>query len=174
MQNNDKTSKFEKLIRKVLSTAFPNDVAAYNERPDFLKNEKTGKNFELDIWYKSLGFAVECNGVHHGFMDKYARDKFKKAKCLEQGINLIQIEKPRDVFWMLKQLLPERRVRLPRGLVKEITSYPTVFKKRGNLEIAASIEKGYRNAYDKQLSETEAIRRRMEIRGTYKAPLRTR
>ena len=38
-------SYLETIIRKFLNYYLSDFVATYNERPDFLKNEKTGKNF---------------------------------------------------------------------------------------------------------------------------------
>ena len=72
-------------------------------RPDFLKNEKTGSNLELDFFNKELKIAVEYNGKQHYkfipfFHKKYAKfekmkesDKIKRKLCQEKGILLIII-----------------------------------------------------------------------------------
>jgi len=78
-------------------------------RPDFLKNETTGKNLELDGFSAEiptrlgLGLGFEFNGPqHYFFTPKYhrdeadfqgqlLRDKLKKALCIENGVMLLVI-----------------------------------------------------------------------------------
>jgi hypothetical protein len=71
-------------------------------RPDFLKY-KTGKNLELDGYNSNLKLAFEYQGVQHrkytpmfhktyrDFKKQQERDEFKKQKCIEHGIRLIEI-----------------------------------------------------------------------------------
>jgi len=72
-------------------------------RPDFLKNEITGKNLELDCYNDELKLAIEYNGIQHyeytpvfhktrdSFYNTKYRDKMKATLCHENGIKLIVV-----------------------------------------------------------------------------------
>lgn len=72
-------------------------------RPDFLKNEKTGNNLEIDIYNDELKLGIEYSGKQHyeytpylhknyqAFLEQVERDKIKEQKCKENGINLIVV-----------------------------------------------------------------------------------
>jgi len=74
----------------------------FSERPVWLKNKKTNKSLELDIYSDRLGIAIEYNGSMHykvcgGFFNEqelFIRkrlDKMKVTTCKKKGINLIVI-----------------------------------------------------------------------------------
>jgi hypothetical protein len=70
-------------------------------RPDFLKNEKTGSNLEIDIYNDDLKLGIEYSGRqhyeyvphfhkdHNAFLEQKYRDEIKEKKCKENGIKLI-------------------------------------------------------------------------------------
>jgi len=70
-------------------------------RPNFLNNEVTGNNLELDLYNESLKIAIEYNGKQHyvytpyfhksydSFLNQKYRDKMKSDKCKDLGISLI-------------------------------------------------------------------------------------
>lgn len=72
-------------------------------RPDFLKNPKTGRNLELDMYNDELKIAVEYNGIQHrtyapyfhkspnDYLDQVERDKHKAKRCKEIGVTLIVV-----------------------------------------------------------------------------------
>lgn len=72
-------------------------------RPDFLKNELTGKNLELDCYNHRLRLAVEYNGIQHykfpnyfhkskeEFIQQVRRDDLKRRLCDEHGVYLIVV-----------------------------------------------------------------------------------
>jgi hypothetical protein len=72
-------------------------------RPDFLKNEITGKNLELDCYNDELKLAIEYNGIQHyeytpvfhknkdSFYNTKYRDKMKETLCHENGVKLIVV-----------------------------------------------------------------------------------
>lgn len=72
-------------------------------RPDFLKNEITGKNLELDCYNEELKLAIEYNGIQHYeytpifhkskdvFYNTKYRDKMKDTLCRENGVKLIVV-----------------------------------------------------------------------------------
>ena len=70
-------------------------------RPEFLKNPKSGRNLELDMYNNDLKLALEYQGAQHrvytpyfhksyeDFLSQVERDTYKKKKCEEEGIKLI-------------------------------------------------------------------------------------
>ncbi len=97
------TSQTEQLARDLLRHHFPFLHAVYNSRPDWLRNPKTGRRLELDIWFPQISVAVEAQGAQHGrpilglqkdhadFMAQQARDAVKAAVCASRGIELIAV-----------------------------------------------------------------------------------
>ena len=94
-------SSGETLCRKLATEAF--NVPFIKIRPDFLKNNVTGANLELDIYNESLKLAIEYNGRQHydyvpffhknyeHFQTQKYRDEIKKMLCKQNGIHLIEI-----------------------------------------------------------------------------------
>ena len=74
-------------------------------RPDFLRNEVTGNNFnlELDCFNPELKLAVEYNGIQHykftpyfhksneHFLNQKYRDFMKRTLCKNTGVTLIEV-----------------------------------------------------------------------------------
>ncbi len=93
LKKNEKECK--RILEKILNVEFK------SVRPDFLKNPKTKKNLELDMYNEDLQLALEYQGVQHRkyspyFHKKYTdfllqleRDKFKKEICRQKNIKLI-------------------------------------------------------------------------------------
>jgi len=91
-----------KIIQKIYNKPFP------SVRPDFLKSPMTRKNLELDCYNEELGIALEYNGQQHytytphfhrnkkNFYSQVHRDDWKRKKCKEMGIKLIEIP-----YWII-------------------------------------------------------------------------
>jgi len=72
-------------------------------RPDWLKNPKTNRRLELDLYCEKLKIAVECQGLQHykkisrfkmtdtDLKSQQYRDSIKRKLCKEKGIILIEI-----------------------------------------------------------------------------------
>lgn len=101
---NRKSSLGEFICRKTLETIF--DEPFPNKRYRFLKNPETGCPLELDGYNEFLRLAFEFQGDQHStfpnkyqkteadkkeFLKQLRRDKFKKEKCKQMGINLLLI-----------------------------------------------------------------------------------
>jgi hypothetical protein len=101
---NKKKSRFPKKkneteCRRIMEKLFR--VPFSSIRPDFLKNPKTNRNLELDMFNKDLYLAVEYQGAQHrtytpffhrtykDYTDQVSRDEYKKKRCIEEGIDLI-------------------------------------------------------------------------------------
>lgn len=94
-------SKGETLCRSLANKIFGKPFDKI--RPDFLKNNVTGANLELDIFNEEIKVAIEYNGEQHykyipffhknyeHFMNQKYRDEIKRMLCIQNGIYLIEI-----------------------------------------------------------------------------------
>jgi hypothetical protein len=94
-------SKGETLCRDIAQRLFNKPFTKV--RPDFLKNNVTGSNLELDIYNEELKIAIEYNGQQHykyvpffhknyeHFLNQKYRDEIKRMLCRQNGIHLIEI-----------------------------------------------------------------------------------
>jgi hypothetical protein len=92
-------SNGEKECRRVLEKL--TNKKFIKARPDFLKNNVTGHNLELDCFNEELKLAVEYNGIQHyeftprfhsskdAFFNSKYRDLMKKELCEQNNIKLI-------------------------------------------------------------------------------------
>lgn len=79
------------------------DTIVTGYRPDYLKNQETGKNLEIDAYHPESKIGIEYNGIQHYIypnifhksreeFDKCVqRDKLKYQLAKENGIKLIVI-----------------------------------------------------------------------------------
>ena len=100
-QHTVRDSKLELATKYHLEDMFQRPF--YKIRPDFLKNESTGRNLEIDLFNKEMMLAVEIQGVQHykfspkfhltekHFHEQQQRDQMKAHKCRQNGIRLIEI-----------------------------------------------------------------------------------
>ena len=85
--------KSEECVGEVLTNIIP-EYKFKKIRPDWLKNFKTEKNFELDFYCEELKLAIEYQGLQHeeyvpffhnndinNFYIQQENDKFKKKVC---------------------------------------------------------------------------------------------
>ena len=96
-----KESKGERASRAAAERIFNKPFTKI--RPDFLKNDVTQHNLELDVYNEDLQLAIEYSGRQHyefvpffhknyeAFLNQKYRDEMKKTKCKENGIKLIEI-----------------------------------------------------------------------------------
>jgi hypothetical protein len=95
------TSKTEIECRKIVESIFQKPFPKV--RPFFLKNPRTGKNLELDMYNDDLKLAIEVDGPQHHQYNPYfhkniddfryqlEKDQIKNKKCDELGITLLRI-----------------------------------------------------------------------------------
>lgn len=108
-------SKGETLCREAAEKIFKKNFVKV--RPDFLKNNVTGMNLELDIYNEELKLAIEFNGQQHykyvpffhknyeHFLNQKYRDEIKKMLCKQNNIHLIEISyelAPTDIETTIK------------------------------------------------------------------------
>lgn len=101
VNSNAVQSKGEQECRRVIEEITQKPFTKH--RPDFLKNEITGKNLELDCYNDELKLAIEYNGIQHyeytpvfhknrdSFYNTKYRDKMKASLCHENGVKLIVV-----------------------------------------------------------------------------------
>jgi hypothetical protein len=94
-------NKYENICREIVEKIYNKPFPSV--RPDFLKNPKTGKNLELDMYNSELNLALEYNGSQHyhynpyyhpsydHYLSQVERDDFKRQVCKSKGITLIEI-----------------------------------------------------------------------------------
>lgn len=92
----------EELCARIMSEHFKRDMKI-NTRPSFLRNPKTGKCLELDVYDQITRTAVEYNGAQHykypntfhkteeEFNEQIYRDKLKKKLCKKENVKLIVV-----------------------------------------------------------------------------------
>lgn len=95
------TKKHEEECRRILQNIFKRPFASI--RPKELRYPLTGRNLELDCYNPELRLALEYQGRQHykytpvfhknyeEFVAQINRDQFKKQRCRELGITLIEI-----------------------------------------------------------------------------------
>lgn len=93
--------KNEERCREVIQSIY--NAPFKKIRPNFLKNPKTGRNLELDMYNDNLKIALEYNGIQHrtyapyfhksqnDYYDQVDRDKLKDRLCKENGVLLIVV-----------------------------------------------------------------------------------
>ena len=120
IQHTPNDSKLELQTKFLLEEIFK--VPFYKIRPDFLKNEVTGYNLEIDLYNDDLKLAVEVQGDQHykftpffhrnkdAFMMQRYRDEMKKQKCMKRGITLIEIPYKVGEKGLKKYLLTQLRL----------------------------------------------------------------
>jgi hypothetical protein len=95
------TYKNEERCREIIQEIY--NLPFKKVRPDFLKNPKTGRNLELDMYNDVLKIALEYNGIQHRTYAPYfhkspldydaqvERDALKIKRCGEEGVTLITV-----------------------------------------------------------------------------------
>lgn len=99
---NKTEEKCRVIIQRIYGRRFP------SVRPDFLKSPMTKQNLELDCYNADLKIALEYNGRQHytytphfhktkkNFYSQVHRDDWKRKRCRELGIRLIEVP-----YWIL-------------------------------------------------------------------------
>lgn len=101
IQHTPNDSKLEIQSKLILESIFKKPF--YKIRPNFLRNDVTGYNLEIDLYNDDLKLGVEVQGDQHykftpffhknkeHFLNQRYRDEMKKEKCKKEGITLIEI-----------------------------------------------------------------------------------
>ncbi len=120
IQHTAEDSKLELQTKFLVESIF--NLPFYKIRPNFLRNEVTGHNLEIDLYNDHLKLAIEVQGDQHykftpffhrnkeTFMLQRYRDEMKKQKCLQEGITLIEIPYKVGEKGLKKYLLTQLRL----------------------------------------------------------------
>lgn len=100
-QKQKRINKTEEMCRKIIQQIYNKPFPSV--RPDFLQSPMTKKNLEIDCYNSELKIGLEYNGCQHynyneyfhktkkNFYSQVHRDDWKRNKCKELGIRLIEI-----------------------------------------------------------------------------------
>lgn len=115
-RKNIKEYSYEKKIKHCLTKLYPS-YEFKKIRPSWLRNEKTGRNLELDFYCEKLNLGIESQSADHykfipafhkteeAFQKQQARDKLKKELCEKKGVKLICIPYYEiDYYWTDEKL----------------------------------------------------------------------
>jgi hypothetical protein len=120
IQHTPNDSKLELQCKLHLENIFK--IPFYKIRPNFLRNEVTGYNLEIDLYNDDLKLGVEVQGDQHykftpffhrnkeTFMLQRYRDEMKKEKCKKEGITLIEIPYKVGEKGLKKYLITQLRI----------------------------------------------------------------
>lgn len=120
MEHTPKDSRLELQTKFLLENIFKTKF--YKIRPNFLRNDVTGYNLEIDLYNNDLKLAVEVQGDQHyrftpffhrnkeTFLNQRYRDEMKKQKCMKAGITLIEIPYSVGEKGLKKYLLEQLRL----------------------------------------------------------------
>ena len=120
IQHTPNDSKLELQTKFLLENIFK--VPFYKVRPNFLRNDVTGYNLEIDLYNDDLKLAIEVQGDQHykftpffhknkdSFTMQRYRDEMKKQKCIKEGITLIEIPYKVGEKGLKKYLLTQLRL----------------------------------------------------------------
>ena len=87
-------SKFENEVKYFIKKL--NYCFKANDRTQLI-NPNTGRFLELDLYFKNLNKAIECNGVYwHSSPERESIDNIKKELCKKYGIELLIVN---DIDW---------------------------------------------------------------------------
>lgn len=125
------SSIWENQLKYYLKLKYPNYSFFYNYRPNWLKNEKTGENLELDIYCRELNQGWEFQGWQHYRDEKQVeRDKIKKKLCRQMGVKLSAVTLKQLEKW-LKPVLKKENSKY-KDLAKNVSSYAKVSREKFN------------------------------------------
>lgn len=160
-------SRIEELTREYCKVILPREKVLYNIRPDWLLNEITKKNLELDIYFENLKIGIEVNGYfHHNDEGTKIRDSIKKGLCVRRGIKLFVINRKQDLLGLRKVLGRELNIILP-DIPKEL-NYSIKKYTNGNRFIRVlrfkKLNKKHKRGILQQQEETEGIKRRNTLK----------
>jgi hypothetical protein len=92
-------SKRQQMLYLMIKVLFPESVVIMNYRHPDMKYSGSKKPLELDIFVPHLALAFEYQGEQHympkelfgSAKDRLERDSQKRAKCLQNGITLVEV-----------------------------------------------------------------------------------
>jgi hypothetical protein len=121
-------------LKRALQLVLPHHKPLLNYRHPRLLHSKSGRQMELDVYYKDLRLGFEYQGRQHfkdsfnqgGFQRQTHRDREKQAQCKRLSITLIQVpfwwnKSPISLAATIQQHRPEIQLRLAVD-VKDIAS----------------------------------------------------
>lgn len=88
---NMKTSLGEEILRTLVKGRYKRTKILFNFRPDGLRNPKTNRKLELDIYLPKLKLAFEFQGSQHAYFYQSFKDEVKVIWANKHGIRLTNV-----------------------------------------------------------------------------------
>lgn len=85
------TSLGEKILRELVKSRYKRTKILYNHRPESLRNPKTNRKLELDIYLPRLRLAFEFQGTQHAWFYQSFKDEVKVVWAEKHGVKLIKV-----------------------------------------------------------------------------------
>lgn len=151
-----KLSLGENYLRQLVEKHHPGQEILHNIRPSWLKNPKTGRPLELDIFLPHLKIAYEFQGGFHKKFYQSFKDRIKKELCEKEGVEL-------KVLWGAQLIKFIRHFKIPikNKTLKKINIYSRKFKKgKGNKH---GIRKAEQYINEKRYSEAQEKEKEFEL-----------
>ncbi len=133
----------------VIREIIPNYEFVEDYRPNFLKNEKTGKNLEIDIFCVEKNFGFEYQGAHH-FRSIDGSNPDKSREHDYKKIEMIKKRKPGAVIIELfeSDLKGDIKQNIINRIIGTSESYPETSLRRYFLKnLALGIQFGDKNGF---------------------------
>lgn len=86
-----KTSLGEEILRELIGVRYKGSKILYNHRPESLRNPKTGRKLELDIYLPKKRLAYEFQGSQHANYYQSFKDEVKVAWAHKHKVKLIVV-----------------------------------------------------------------------------------
>lgn len=150
------TSKLQKYTKQFLSIYFGQYEILENTRPDWLITPD-GERLELDFLIEELNIAIEVQGKQHyihvphfqpeyrDFENRIRWDRFKRKRCDQLGIKLIEISSELDAEQMILAItaqIPEDQFKID-PTNPNITYLARKKIKKGDTKVLLRLRKRY-------------------------------
>lgn len=86
-----KTSLGEEILRELIGVRYKGSKILYNHRPESLRNPKTNRKLELDIYLPKKRLAYEFQGSQHANYYQSFKDEVKVAWAQKHRVKLIVV-----------------------------------------------------------------------------------
>lgn len=110
------TSKIQRATRERVLLLLKGFDLIENHRPDWLRNPKTGRRLEIDLYLPEVKVGIEVQGEQHfrfipglhstqaDFEAQQERDRVKKVICQQQGVFLYEVIKIGDIDGLIENI----------------------------------------------------------------------
>lgn len=85
------TSLGEKILRELVESRYKHTLVLFNHRPESLRNPKTNRKLELDIYLPKKRIAYEFQGSQHAWFYQSFKDEVKVVWAKRHKVKLVRV-----------------------------------------------------------------------------------